>query len=96
LAREEFGMYISPPIAVLAILAVGLAGAAWLTPPPREVAEATVMLPTATHQKLALWGKEDAGADGRPLTVAQVIEKLAIEWEKENEAPANQPGTRVR
>ena len=32
-------MYISPPIAVLAILAVGLAGTAWLAPPPREVAQ---------------------------------------------------------
>jgi hypothetical protein len=48
-------MYISPPIGVLAILAVGLAGAAWLAPPQREAAQVTVMLPAATHQKLALW-----------------------------------------
>lgn len=89
-------MYISPPIAVLAIAAVGLAGTAWLAPPPREVAQVTVMLPSATYQKLALWGKEHAGADGRPLTVVQVIEELANKSEKDNEAPANQAGTRVR
>jgi hypothetical protein len=33
----------------------GLAGAAWLAPPQREVAQVTVMLPAATHQELALW-----------------------------------------
>jgi hypothetical protein len=46
-------MYISPPIAVLAIAAAGLAGTAWLAPPPREVAQVTVMLPSTTYQKLA-------------------------------------------
>ena len=76
-------MYISPPIAVLAIAAVGVAATAWLTPPPREVAQAKVMLPTATYQKLAQWGKEQAGPDGRPLTIVQVIEEFANKWEKE-------------
>ena len=87
-------MHVSPPITVLAILAAMLAGAVWLAPPQRELAQVTVMLPTATYQKLALWGKEHGGADGRPLTVVQVIEELANKWEKDNEAPANQAGTR--
>lgn len=82
-------MRISPPIAVLATVAVGLAGTAWLAPPPPEVAQVNVLLPSSTYQKLALWGKEHAGADGRPLTVVQAIEELANEWEKDNEAPAN-------
>ena len=82
-------MYISPPIAVLAILAVGLASTAWLEPPQREVAQVTVMLPTATHQKLALWARDRADPDGRPLTVVQVIEELVNKWEKNHEAPAN-------
>ena len=82
-------MYVSPPIAVLAILAVGLGSTTWIAPQPREVAQVTVMLPTAIHQKLALWGKEHNGADGQPLTVVQVIEELAKKWEKDNKAPAN-------
>lgn len=89
-------MRVSPPIVVLAIAAFGLAGTAWLAPPPREVAQVTVMLPTATYQKLARWGKEHAGADGRPLTVVQVIEALANKLEKDNEAPADQAGQRAR
>lgn len=71
-------MYISPPIAVLAILAVGLASIAWLEP-PQELAPATVVLPASTYQKLALWGTEHIGEDGRSLLVAQVIEKLATD-----------------
>ena len=45
------------------------------------------MLPNATYQKLASWGKEYAGEDGRPLTVVQVIEALAKKREKDDEAP---------
>ena len=71
-------MYISPPIAVLAILAAGLASGAWLDP-PREAMSVTITLPEATYQKLSLWGKERSGEDGQPLSVAQVIEELATE-----------------
>jgi len=70
-------MHVSPPLAVLIIVAAMVAGTAWLAPPQRELALATVMLPTATYQKLTLWGKEHAGTDGRPLTVVQAIEQLA-------------------
>ncbi len=70
-------MKISPPIAVFAIVGVALAGAGWFAPPQREVAQVGLMLPIATYQKLALWGKEHSGADGRPLTVVQVIERLS-------------------
>ena len=82
-------MYISPPVAVLAILAVGLASTAWLAPPQHEVAQVTVMLPAATHQKLALWARDRAHPDGRPLTVVQVIEELVNKREKISRAPAN-------
>lgn len=82
-------MYISPPIGVLAILAVGLASTAWLAPPQRQVTQVTVMLPAATHQKLALWARDRADPDGRPLTVVQVIEELVNKWENNNKAPAN-------
>ncbi len=69
-------MRLSPPMAVLAILAVLLASVAWLAPPHREAAEVTVTLPAATYQKLALWGKAHTGADGKPQSVVQVIEGL--------------------
>jgi hypothetical protein len=82
-------MYISPPITVLAILAAMVASVVWLAPPQREVAQVTVMLPTATYQRLALWGKEHPGADGRALDVVQVIEELANNWKKNDKAPAN-------
>ncbi len=71
-------MSISPPIAVSAIVAVALACTAWLEPPQREAAQVTLTLPIAAYQKLALWGKEHSGADGRPRTVVlQVIERIA-------------------
>jgi hypothetical protein len=82
-------MYISPPITILAILAIGLAGTAWLTSPRNETTQVSVMLPTATYRKLEHWGKVQAGVDGRPLTAAQIIEELAIRKEKDNEALAN-------
>lgn len=72
-------MYISPPISVLAILAVGLAGTAWVAPPQREVAQVTVGLPAATYSKLTLLAKGRIGTDGQPLTVAQIIEELATD-----------------
>jgi hypothetical protein len=50
-------MYISPPISVLAIMAVMVAGTVRLAPPPREDAQVSVMVPAATYQKLTLWGR---------------------------------------
>ena len=70
-------MRLSPPITVLAILAVMITGTVWLAPPPQEAMQITVVLPTATHQKLAQWGADHPGTDGRPLTVLQAIEELA-------------------
>jgi hypothetical protein len=89
-------MYILPPIGVLAILAVGLASTAWLAPPQREVAPVTVMLPAATHQKLALWARDRADPDRRPLMVVQVIEEFVNKREKNSRAPAKELGEHVR
>jgi len=81
-------MQLSPPITILALLAVMVAGTVSLAPPQRQVVQISVMLPTATHQKLANWGRQHASADGRALTVAQVIEAFAGNWTKASEAPA--------
>ncbi len=76
-------MHVSPPISVLVIMAAVVAAAVWFAPPQREMGQVTVVLPTATYQKLVLWGREHAGADGRPLTVALVIEELSNISEKD-------------
>ena len=70
-------MRLSPPITVLAILAVTLAAAAWIVPPMETSSRATVVLPAATYQKLVQWGKEHMDAEGKPSTVAQAIETLS-------------------
>ena len=70
-------MRVSPPIAVVVIMSTLVAGTAWLKPPQRENSRVEVMLPTTTYHALALLGMEQAGDDGRPLTVVQVIEELA-------------------
>lgn len=71
-------MHVSPPISVLVIMAAVVAAAVWFAPPQREMGQVT-----ATYQKLVLWGREHAGADGRPLTVALVIEELSNISEKD-------------
>ncbi len=72
-------MKISIPITVLTILAVAVAGTAWLSPPVRDKAEVSIKLPAATYNKLALRMKGRTCADGRPLTVVQVIEDLVTD-----------------
>lgn len=75
-------MKISPPMAVVVIMSALVAATVWFKPPQGETALVEVMLPNATYQTLALWGKGRAGDDGRPLTVAQTIEELAKALER--------------
>jgi hypothetical protein len=89
----EVEMHVSPPIAILAIIAALVAAAVWLAPPQPEVTEAKVMLPAATYQRLMLLGKEYSGANGRPLTVVEVIEMLANKRTNDNDASASSAGT---
>ena len=87
---QEPVMQLSPPITILALMATLVACTVWLAPPQRQAAQVTVMLPTATHQKLAHWGRTHADASGRALTVAQVIEAIADNWTEGSEAPTDQ------
>lgn len=89
-------MHFSPPLTVLAIMAATVAGAATLAPPQHEARQVTVMLPAATYQKLLTWGTEYAEENGRPLTIVQVIEALAIKCGKDNEVCANRVKTPAR
>jgi len=70
-------MRLSPPITILALVAVGVAGVSWLMPPPREPASVAVQISIATHQKLAAWAKAHPGPTDQPMTVAQAIDVLA-------------------
>jgi hypothetical protein len=89
-------MTISPPIGVTVIVAIALAAAPWIAPPPREVPHVSVMLPTATYNKLALWGKAHAHIDGRPQSVTQIVTKFAIGLETDDQVSADQSGIRER
>lgn len=86
-------MYVPPPITILAILAAMVASATWYAPPQSPAVQVTVTLSTATYQKLALWGKEHADPDGRPLTVVQVIEEFMNNREEVKEAPRKSGGS---
>lgn len=88
-------MKISPPIGVMVILAVGITSAVWLGPLPRDKAQTSVALSSATYQKLSLWGKANAGTDGRSQTVAQVIDVLSNSLKNQIEVPENLAGTNL-
>ena len=88
-------MKMSPPIGVIIILAVGIASTAWLAPLSREKTQTNVALSNATYQTLALWGNANAGIDGRPQTVAQVIELLMNNLKNGIEVPKNLAGTNL-
>jgi len=70
-------MKISPPIAVLIILALGVVTASWLAPLPRLEPTVNIALATGTYKKLAQWGDGEQGADGATLSVTEVIEIFA-------------------
>ncbi|HET8727572.1 MAG TPA: hypothetical protein VFO41_08700 [Alphaproteobacteria bacterium] len=70
-------MTISPPLAVLAILAVSVAAVSWWAPEPPRTTRVTVDLPPAVYDGLAEQVDGRRGADGRPLTIAQAIADLA-------------------
>jgi len=68
---------ISIPITALTILVLAVAGTAWLSPPARDNAEISIKLPASTYNQLALRIKDRTNADGRPLTVVQVIKRTS-------------------
>jgi hypothetical protein len=85
-------MYVSPPITILALLAVAIAGAAWLKPPHREAAQVPVSASNATYSQFVLWTKDLAIAERQYLTAEQFIEALANKLGKDNEALATHTG----
>ncbi len=88
-------MYISPPIAVLAILGVAFTGMAWLAPPSRDEVRVSVTFPTVTYKKLVHWGQEHASTDGRAPTVGPVMELFVISGMKNDASLMSQMGTQL-
>jgi len=85
-------MRLSPPITILVILVVGLAGIAWLAPTPSDPTTVNIVLPAATYRRLAIQAKERGSAHGRPFTVVQVIEEFVNGLGSDNEVPTNTVG----
>jgi hypothetical protein len=74
---QDDEMHFSPPITVLAFMAVLVAAAVWYAPPQSPAPQTAVMLPQATYDLLVAKGKLLPTGDGRPRSAAQVIEVLA-------------------
>ena len=83
-AQKDKHMYISPPIVVSAIVVVGLAVTAWLSPPEPVRTDRTVVLPGSTYKQLQSWSKQQTAVSGQPLQVSEFIARLANEWHKAN------------
>lgn len=72
-------MTLSPPMTIIALLAVGVAGVTWYAPPDLGPKYVAVHVSVATFDKLKHWAKNHPGASGQPMTMEQVIDVLADE-----------------
>ncbi len=92
-------MKISPPIAVLAIAAIGIAVTVWLVPAQPELEpQGKVSLSTTKKNEIPAWIWRDSylGKDRQFLTTAQILNELFDKAPIEGESPANQMGPRVK
>ena len=90
-ARKDREMNIWHPAAVSAVLVAGLAVCAWFIPPKSErteLADRTVNLSGSTYAQLQSWSKLYENGSGQSLSVRQLIERLANDWDKANSLPA--------
>lgn len=90
-ARKGRQMNIWHPAAVSAVLVAGLAVCAWFIPPKSERtqrADRNVSLSGSTYAQLQSWSKLYENGSGQALSVRQLIERLANDWEKSNPLPA--------
>ena len=68
-------MTFSPPLTVLAILAVALAGTAWLAPEPSQLRPVTVNLSSGAYDEIANEARRRNTAEGSQMTVSGIIEE---------------------
>ena len=69
-------MTLSPPISIIALLAVSVAGVTWYAPPDPQPKYVAVHVPAATYDKLEHWARGHPSESGQPLTVEQAIDML--------------------
>ena len=70
-------MQLSPPVTVLAVVAVMVALTVWLVPNTDTPARTTVSISAAAYEQLVRGAQSRTGTDGQPMTVSQLVEELA-------------------
>jgi hypothetical protein len=71
-------MTFSPPLTVLAILGLALAGTAWLAPEPSLLRPVTVNLSSGVYDEIANEARRRSIAKGSPMTVSGIIEEKLL------------------
>jgi hypothetical protein len=68
-------MTFSPPLSVLAILGLALAGTAWLAPVPSQLRPVTVNLSAGAYDEINNEARRRNTAEGSQMTVSGIIEE---------------------
>ena len=71
-------MTFSPPLTVLAILGLALAGTAWLAPEPSLLRPVTVNLSAGAYDELTKEARRRSTVEGSEMTVSGIIEEKLL------------------
>jgi hypothetical protein len=71
-------MTVSPPLTVLAILGLALAGTAWLAPEPSQLRPVTVNLSAGAYNEVVNEARRRSTLEGSQMTVSGIIEERLL------------------
>ena len=71
-------MTVSPPLTVLAILGLALAGTAWLAPEPSQLRPVTVNLSAGAYNEVVNEARRRSTVEGSQMTVSGIIEEMLL------------------
>jgi hypothetical protein len=71
-------MTVSPPLTVLAILGLALAGTAWLAPEPSQLRPVTVNLSAGAYNEVVNEARRRSTVGGSQMTVSGIIEERLL------------------
>jgi hypothetical protein len=71
-------MTVSPPLTVLAILGLALAGTAWLAPEPSQLRPVTVNLSAGAYNAVVNEARRRSTVEGSQMTVSGIIEERLL------------------
>ena len=71
-------MTFSPPLSVLAILGLALAGTAWLAPEPSQLRPVTVNLSAGAYNEVVNEARRRSTVEGSQMTVSGIIEERLL------------------